>query len=237
MRGFLISGLLCFTTALATGAGAPKNINTSKTRGTEAETALAINHANPQQIVAVSNLNSGAGLFHGWSTDGGKTWNHNVIANGDNLGRACCDAQLAADDFGNIFMAYLDANFNVKIGISTDGGATFKPLIFLSNIARGVPPSAIKSLALAGQVVGGDQPSIAAASGSVWMSWTGSSGATQTYGAAVTGLGTVGPFSAAKNLPTPNNKGDYGDTAIGPNGEVFVVYQNPTSLEGPATVF
>jgi hypothetical protein len=238
MRGFLISGLLCFTAAFATAAGAPKNINTSKTRGTEAETAIAINHANPQQVVAVSNLNSGAGLFHGWSTDGGKTWNHNVIANGDNLGRACCDAQLAADDFGNIFMAYLDANIDVKIGISTDGGATFKPLTFLTNLPRGIPRTAIKSLALAGQVIGGDQPSIAASASSVWMSWTNTStGKIQTSGAAVTGLGSVGPFSAAQSLPAPHNTGDYGDTAIGPNGEVFVVYQDQTSGQGPATVY
>src|SRR6266702_3691526 len=133
MRGFLISAALTLTLALpftnfAFAAGAPKNINTSKTHGDEAETAVAINHANPQQITAVSNLNSGSGLFHGWSSDGGTTWNHDVIADGDALGVACCDAQLAADDFGNIFMVYLDANINVKLAISTDGGATFKPV-------------------------------------------------------------------------------------------------------------
>jgi len=241
MRGFLLSAFLCFSIALpftnfATAAGAPKNINTSRTHGTEAETSIAVNHANPLQLTAVSNLESVSGLFHGWSTDGGKTWNHNVIANGDALGIACCDAQLTSDDFGNIFMAYLDANIRVKVALSTDGGATFKPLQFLASLPMGILKTPFRSLAFAGQVVGGDQPSIAAAAGSVWMSWTGSGGI-QTSGAAVTGLGIVGPFSAAKNLPGPNNTGDYGDTSIGPNGQVFVVYQNPTGGEGPSTVY
>jgi hypothetical protein len=46
--------------------------------GNEAETALAISHSNPKLITSVSNLESN-GLFHSWSTDGGRTWQHNVI--------------------------------------------------------------------------------------------------------------------------------------------------------------
>jgi hypothetical protein len=241
MRGSRLFVTLCFAVALplaslSYAAGAPKNVNTSKTHGDEAETAIAVNHATPLQITAVSNLNSGSGLFHGWSTDGGKTWNHNVIANGDALGFACCDAQLAADDFGNIFMSYLDSNIAVRIAISVDGGATFKPIKFLANLSRNVPNFAVRSLALAGKTIGGDQPSIAAGAGSVWMSWTGSGGKIQASGAPVTGLGVVGSFIPAETIPG-NGSGDYGDTAIGPNGEVYVVYQSPTGGEGPATIF
>jgi len=241
MRVCMPSPFLSFALALvfagSAAAAGPKNVNASKTHGSEAETAIAVNRANTQQITAVSNLNSGVGLYHGWTTDGGQTWNHDVIADGDNLGRACCDAQLAADDFGNIFMTYLDANINVRMAVSTNGGASFTPLQFLSPRSRAVPHFAYKSLAAAGKAVGGDQPSIAAGAGSVWISWTGSSGTIQTSGAAVTGLGQVGAFSAAKSLPGPNNSGDYGDTSIGPNGEVFVVYQNPTGGQGPSTVY
>src|SRR5438270_11450032 len=65
MRGSTLLATLCFAIALplasvSSAAGAPKNVNTSQTHGDEAETAIAINHANPLQITAVSNLNSGA---------------------------------------------------------------------------------------------------------------------------------------------------------------------------------
>src|SRR6266571_9438726 len=86
---------------LATGVPAaitkvPTNINMSKKSGNEAETSVAVSHTNPLQLAAVSNLGSGGGLFHGWSTDGGLTWQRDTIADGDALGFACCDAQLAS---------------------------------------------------------------------------------------------------------------------------------------------
>jgi hypothetical protein len=179
----------------------------------------------------VSNLGSASGLFHGWSGDGGRTWNHDIIFPG-----ACCDGQLASDEFGNIFLVYLSGNILVSMAISTDGGATFQSLPFVATDV-GIPTIPIRSLATRGRAVGGDQPSIAAAKGSVWISWTSNSGVIQTSGAAVTGLGQVGAFSPAKSLPGPNNVGDYGDTAIGPDGQVFVVYQNPTGGQGPSTVY
>jgi hypothetical protein len=221
----------------ASGAVVPKNVNISKRTGDEAETSVAVSHTNPLLLTAVSNLNSGAGLFHGWSVDGGRTWKKNTIANGDGLGFACCDAQLAADDFGNIFLTYLSSNILVEIAVSTDGGATFNKLPFLASQPLGVMPFPYKSLAAPGKAVGGDQPSIAAGAGEVWVSWTGSAGKIQATGAPVTGLGIVGTFIPAQTIPGANGSGDYGDTAIGPNGQVFVVYQNPTGGEGPANIY
>jgi Neuraminidase (sialidase) len=216
-------------------ARVPKNINMSQQRGNEAETAVAVSHINPRLITTVSNVESNA-LFHSWSTDGGKTWQHDMIADGDSLGFACCDAQLASDDFGNIFLAYLTSSIAVKVAISTDGGATFSPVPFLS-LPNAVPAFPYRSLAAAGRTVGGDQPSIACGPGSVWLSWTASNGTVQASGAAVTGLGQVGVFSAAQGIAGANRSGDYGDTAVGPDGQVFIVYQNPTGGEGPATIY
>jgi hypothetical protein len=85
--------------------------------------------------------------------------------------------------------------------------------------------------------VGGDQPSIAAAQGEVWISWTLPSGKIEATGAPVTGLAQVGAFIPGETIPGANSSGDYGDTAIGPNGQVYVVYQTPTGGEGPANVF
>ena len=153
--------------------------------GNEAETAIAVSHTNPLQITSVSNIEIN-GTFHSWSTDGGSTWQHNVIANGDALGFACCDAQLASDDFGNIFLTYLSSDISIKMAISTDGGATFQPLVFLTNLPFGLPVSPWKSLAKIGQSVSGDQPSISTGAGSVWISWTSFDGSIQASGAIVT---------------------------------------------------
>ena len=201
-----------------TSAAVPKNVNMSKTHGDEAETAVAINRKNPLQLTAVSNLNSGAGLFHGWSTDGGHTWKHEVIADGDALGFACCDAQLASDDFGNIFLVYLSSDILVKMAISTNGGASFTPLNFLDSQPMGILPSPGKSLAAQGKAVGGDQPSISTGAGSVWISWTSSNGTIQATGAPVTGLGQVGAFIPSEGIPGSNRSGDYGDTPSVPMG-------------------
>lgn len=248
MRSFLYSlsvfviAFLTFTgitmpAPAAYGAVVPRNLNISRSHGDEAETSVAINHANPLQLTVVSNLNSGVGLFHGWSADGGRTWKREVIADGDNLGQACCDAQLASDDFGNIFLVYLSADIQVKLAVSVDGGATFKPVAFVAFQEAGIPTIPWKSLAQIGQAVSGDQPSIAAAAGSVWISWTSFNGPIQATGAPVTGLGQVGAFLPVQKVPGSNGSGDYGDTAVGPNGQVFIVYQNPTGGQGPATIF
>src|SRR5207247_1673640 len=193
-------------------------------------TSIVIDPANPRDMVGTSNVEFGSGLVHVWSTDGGATWKKNVIADGGPLGFACCDSQLAADEFGNIFLVYLTSR--VQVALSVDGGATFHPLASLT------PPGSVPAQALRGEKLpSGDQPSIAAAEGEVWASWTTfSGGKIQASGAAVTGLGQVGPFSSPQTAQG-SNTGDYGDTAIGPNGQVMVTYQNPTGGEGPATIY
>ena len=45
----------------------------------------------------------------------------------------------ASDDFGNIFLTYLSSDISVKMALSTDGGAPFKPIPFLSQFADGCP--------------------------------------------------------------------------------------------------
>jgi len=52
----------------------------------------------------------------------------------------------------------------------------------------------------------------------------------------VTGLGQFGSFSTPENVPSPGN-GDYGDTAVGPAGQVMVTYQNATNGQGGADIY
>src|SRR5205085_12193154 len=96
-------------TALSAGAaGTPANFDVTAMPGNEAENAIAVNPANPSNVVAMSTLpDVPAGLAVGVSFDGGQTWSRRVIGTtGDPLGEICCDQQLAWDRFGNLWMTY-----------------------------------------------------------------------------------------------------------------------------------
>ena len=209
----------------------PRNVNITRERGNQAEDAIAIQQTNPNNVVMVSNEGEAAGLAHGWSTDGGRTWQTDRIADGDNLGTACCDPALTTDELGNIFLAWLDASGPVRVAVSIDGGASFSSVAALGNLAppRTGPPGRGGALPV------GDQPSITATLGMVWITYTASTIVAQ--GAAVTGLGQVGTFSAVEAPSSGHKTGDYGDVAIGPDGRVVIAYQDPTGGQGPATIY
>jgi hypothetical protein len=161
-----------------------------------------------------------AGLAVGVSFDAGATWTRSVIgAAGDPLGEICCDEQLAWDRFGNLWMTYLvNTSGNILVALSTDGGSTFTKV---GDIATN-----------------GDQPSIAVGRNSVWVSYTFFPGTQiQAFGAPVTGLGQFGSFSAPESVPSPHGNGDYGDTAVGPDGQVMVTYQNATNGQGGTNIY
>jgi len=238
----LLLAMMAFAGAARAGADQPRtravplNVNISRERGNQSESTIAINQVNPLQLTVVSNEEIGSALFHGWSTDGGRTWSTDRIADGDNLGFACCDPSLASDPFGNIFLTYLTSTIVVKVAISTNGGATFSPLATLGPAGGGRP--GVPGKANRGrnpQLGAGDQPSIVAAENQVWVTYTGSTIVSQ--GAMVSGLGQVGAFGPPEVPSSGHKTGDYGDIAIGPNGQVLIAYQDPTGGEGPATVY
>jgi len=80
------------------------NVNISRQEGGQAETAVAINPTNPDDIVVTSNVETFRGLFEAYSLDGGATWSIQIIADGGELGTACCDSSLAFDSYGNLFL-------------------------------------------------------------------------------------------------------------------------------------
>jgi hypothetical protein len=213
------AGALAMAT-LATSATPVPNLNVTAMPGNEAEDAIAVNPAHPSNVVAMSTLpDVVAGLAVGVSFDEGQTWLRRVIgAAGDPLGEICCDQQLAWDRFGNLWMTYLvNTSGDVFVALSTNGGLTFR--------------------VVADVATNGDQPSIAAGSNSVWVSYTRTPGKQiQAFGAPVTGLGGFGSFSAPENVPSPGN-GDYGDTAVGQAGQVMVTYQNAVNGQGGANVY
>src|SRR6266699_5513929 len=224
----------------------PANFDASVLHGNEAEDAIAINPADPSNIVTMSTLaDVPSGLFEGVSFDGGKSWTRRVIGAGAPLGPICCDEQLAWDRFGNLWMAYLiNTTGNVLVAVSTDGGLTFSKVADVvpttptgSKAPSGATPKRLRSPSNNPNILG-DQPSISAGPNSVWVSYTSfPSTVVQAFGASVTGLGTFGSFSATESVPTSAGRGDYGDTAVGPNGQVMVTYQDQTNGQGGSHIY
>jgi hypothetical protein len=232
----------CLLSTLSVG----RNVNISRLAGAQVETAIAIDPTDPRRLFAVSNqLSSSPGLFAAYSTDGGKHWQDSdpgdgVIADGstgDPLPPACCDPSVAFDQFGNLFLAYLDTNGHpfpdTVVALSTDGGRDFSVLATFP------------------AVYGTDQPHIATGpgrspgTGSVWVDFsagltfvdpTDFTSAIQAAGAHVTGLGEVGAFSTPESVPNSNHE-DFGGIAVGPDGAVIVSFQSafPPSV-GPDTI-
>jgi hypothetical protein len=220
----LITGLLPLsfpaTQAQAQTVGPPSNA-TART-GNEDESAVAINPNNIQQIAVMTNGVAGdAGLPLSISSDGGLTWTRTVFATGaggDGRPVACCDPTLAWDAHGNLFVGYLQRTpRTIELYVTADLGANF------TNLGP-VDTGAASTL---------DQPTVVAGANSVWVTWRDDSNGISARGRSVTGALTFGAWGAEQDISTVGN---FGDIAIGPNGEVMVVYQTPTGNEGPSTI-
>jgi hypothetical protein len=193
------------------------NVDIGPILGNQNEISMAINPADPDNIVAVSNDESiGGGLRFYRTMDGGATWSNRVIGINDALGmQGCCDGQVTFDSFGNLFMVFVDLGGvgTVNVITSSNGGLTLTRHEMLG--------------------AGVDQPSISAGGGAVWVSWN--QGTIQAAGAAVVGLGMIGPFNA--QFAVPGADGNFGNIAVGPNGQVAVTYQAPAFDAGPSQIF
>jgi len=207
--------------ALTPLAGQP--VNVSKKTGNQLEAAIAADPTNPSRVFVATNdetLNF-KGLATARSSDGGATWTSGTVATGptpgDGFTFACCDPSVSWDSFGNLFFAYLGfpggTTQTVELLRSSDGGQTF---------------SLVTQIASA---TGLDQPTVTTGAGEVWVTWK--QGTIRARGASVTGLGTVGAFTAAATL----GAGNFGDVAIGPAGQVVVTYQDNTGGQGLSNIF
>lgn len=151
-----------------------------------------------------------------FSTDGGQTWTTHVIGEGDGLPKGLGDPAGAFDSNGNLFIAYLsdfltEPSYGVHLAMSTDGGQTFTLVHTFEN---------------QNQLI--DQPTVVTGPGSVWITFE-NDNQQSVSGAAVTGLGAVGTFTDVVQVPEISEFSNFGDIAVGPNGQVMVAYQ-PTGL-------
>ena len=205
------------TPAIQTGT----NVNVSRMAGSQTESAVAIDPTNPGHVFVLSNTTYGGGLFGSYTLDGGRTWSSRNFATGsDGLTAACCDGSLSYDSFGNLFLTYVDAPVqHVVVAVSSDGGQSFQQLTTFGSPI--------------------DQPTITTGPGSVWVVYNHSGVPTVSH-AAVMGKGVayVSPFSSPMGLSEPGGiSGNFGDIAVGPDGQVAVAYQNAGSGSGPDKIY
>ena len=242
--GFLLAIATVVLMAVpASAASIPPNFDVTAAPGNEAENAIAINPTNPQNVVAMSTLpDVPAGLRVGVSFDGGQTWTRQLIGTGGQLGEICCDQQLAWDRFGNLWMVYLlNTSDNVQVAVSKNGGLTFTKVTEIvptkDTGSRSPKNSASKRLHPRG-TASADQPSIAVGPNSVWVSYTSyPSSVVQASGARIQGLGAFGGFTRPESVPTSAGRGNYGSTAVGPDGQVMVIYQDQTNGQGGSHIY
>jgi len=195
----------------------PLNINLSKMRGSQSEGAVAIDPTNSSRIFVVSNIDRGDGLFTVRSSDGGAHWTKSMIADGfDSLVPACCDSSAVFDEFGNLFVGYINNDTDeVLIIRSTNAGQSFSRLAHFD-----------------GDI---DQPTVTAGEGMVWVTFEQEEHVFAS-GARVTGKGQIGGFSEPEELDGSHH-GNFGDIAIGPSGQVMVTYQSPITGRGPSSIY
>jgi FG-GAP-like repeat/FG-GAP repeat len=208
-----VSATLAGTVSFAVGP----NVNVSRLPGNNQEQTIIQNPVSPNQMFAFANTES-VSIFAARSNDAGRTWlpangsDFLIADGGDSLPLACCDPSLAWDRFGNLFIVYLTDPGNVEVALSTDGGATIRPLATLGSTNSDQPTVAV------GAGPGG--------AGSVWVTYD--DGGIQAVGATVTALGVVGAFGAPQAVTGVQQ---FGDITIGPTGQVTVTGQSDTQIQ------
>ncbi|MGA2544444.1 MAG: hypothetical protein ABSG78_23080 [Verrucomicrobiota bacterium] len=228
----LAAGLAVIWSGAAQGqlvlTNAAGNIDVTKLKGNESDGVIALNPLNPAQMFIAANTNVEAGLYGAVSVNSGVTWSAVSLAN---LPVGAYPA-VAWDGYGNLFLAYADGALSgIDVAASTNGGTNFN---VMTNYANGLTNLASGDYAFQPRIAVGTGTAL----GSVWVLYKDFSLAFNplvAQGAAVTGTNAFGTFGPAEIVPGSTNDCGFGDIAVGPQGQVMVVYQNLFDSAGTAT--
>jgi Ca2+-binding RTX toxin-like protein len=191
------------------------NINISHLPDSQLEPTIAIDPNDSNHLFAAANDHATDRLFTAYSPDNGQHW----YRNDNQLPASWTDPQATFDQFGNLFLTYIDNSSHPRIMLaqSIDGGQHFTNSFIIDDVGTDL-----------------DKPSVATGPsgsvpvpGSVWVSWHDSTGI-KVSGASVNG-NTVGTF-ATQALPGSAG-GNFGDIKVGPEGQVLVTYEKTTAAE------
>jgi hypothetical protein len=190
-------------------------VNISRMVGNQNEGAIAVDPTDPSRVVALSNQEDD-GLMFAASIDGGNSWNARTIATVADrmLPEACCDPTVAFDGLGDLFIGYVTGSTNqVVIALSTDLGASFRVIgRFNGDIDQ-------PTIATGPAGAGGGQ--------AIWVTFAKSNNVFAA-GARITSPGSVSAFGKLQSVPGSDNS-NFGDIAIGSQGQVLVGFQKSTS--------
>jgi hypothetical protein len=216
---FIAAGIAA-TSAQAQTLVVGPNRNINRQTGYQAEEAIAIDPTNPNRMFAWSNDLSSRNAA-AYTIDGGTTWISRFTGS-DGWPALGGDPTCTFDSFGNLFAASFISSFaSIIVRQSNDAGQTFTNAV----------------LTISGSL---DQPTIKAGPGTspgqnaVWITCL-SGTSLIARGASVSGKGVWGAFGAALTIPG-SSSGNFGDVAIGPNGQVAVAFQTPSGGVGPSTI-
>jgi len=199
------------------------NIDVSKLRGNETDPSITCNPSSNAQMFIAANMGTDSGLFGAYSRNGGTNWTTTSLVN---LPPGTFPV-VAWDGYTNLFMAYADGNYSgIDVAVSFNGGQSFT---FLTNLATG-------DFALEPKIAVGQ----GAALGSVWVLYKDYSlpnAPLVVQGAEVTNFDGFDAFGPPELVPGSENGCGFGDIAVGPQGQVLVVYQTLHDSPGVANDF
>ena len=211
---------------IANGIVSNNASDASRTAVNENSTTVAADPTDPTRRFMASNKEGFAGLEVAFSTDGGSIWHARVIADDkDILPTAFGYPQAAFDQFGNLYLTYIDSTQKViVVALSQDGGQTFTKLTAAAS-SDGVGPPAIAT-----------GPGAVAGTATVWIYGKDlGQDAFRPFAFSATGLGAVQPAGAG-NVPSAGSR-SFGSIAVGPAGQVLALVQKAGAIPGTDEIF
>jgi hypothetical protein len=211
-------------------------VNVSHLVGNEAEVSLDVNPTNPSNLVILGHSPSLQVINSFYSFDGGQSWARITIGDSEDglSGWLRGDPSVVFDDEGNVYLAYgvrqhSPNRVTVVVGMSADGGQSYTQFSYVNtNLDIGAYPGNDKWHLATGPRPGNPTER------NVYLAWTQAvdeMGSIDQRVVVSESLDAGATFSAPVTVNDASITGtslsnSYVDPAVGPDGEVYVVWHN-----------